>query len=162
MAAITACVSGASSSGVAGDEIVIVERMHERSFDIRKGALVERLPRHLIGNEHQLRAERAHAFHLGGGRGLDRDDGAGHARLARRIGDALAGVAGADRPYAALALGFAQHRHRIGRTAQLVGIDRLQILELQTNVGETFAELEANERCSQDRALDPRSCLSDL
>src|ERR1051325_2529302 len=93
---------------VTGDEILIVERMHERSLDSRIRPVVERLPCARVGNQHELGAERAHAVELGLRRGLDRDDGARHARGPCGIRDALSRIPRADRPDAAAALGIGQ------------------------------------------------------
>ena len=141
--------------GMTGDEIVIVERMNEGSFGAGKGARVERAPGDVVGDEDEFGPERAHPFQLRGRRGLDRDHGAGHARFARGVGDPLPGVAGADRPDAARAFRFGQERDRVGRSAQFVGIDRLQVFELQPDVGKVRAELEPNERGAEDGGRDP-------
>jgi len=55
---------------------------------------IERLPGDAIRHEHERRAQRAHALELRGGRRLDRDDRARHARGPRRVCDTLTGVAG--------------------------------------------------------------------
>ena len=66
MPPMTAAVSGASSRisspivAMAGDEIMIVERMNEGAFDARDSALVERLPRDIVGHGDETRAERLH------------------------------------------------------------------------------------------------------
>ena len=139
-----------ADGGIAGDEVVIVEGMDEGALDAGIGALLQRLPGGLKGNQHQLRAECLHALDLGGGRGLDDDDGAGDAGLARGIGDALSGIAGADGPDAALPLRIAQHRDGVGGAAELEGVDGLQVLELEADVGEAIAELEPDQRRAGD------------
>ena len=88
-----------------GDEVVVVERMDERPGDAGIGAVLERLPGHRVRDEYELRPQRPHAVELRRGRRLDRDDGAGHARGARGVGDSLTGIPGADRPDAAPPVG---------------------------------------------------------
>src|SRR5204862_3941988 len=78
---------------VTGDEVLIVEWMDERPLDAGICAVVERLPGDRIRYEHELCAERAHALELRGRCGLDRDDGARHARGPRGVCDTLAGIA---------------------------------------------------------------------
>ncbi len=119
------------------DEVVIVEWMDERPGDSRIRSVFERLPCDLIWHEHELCPQRAHAVELRGGRRLDGDDGARHARGARGVRDTLTGIAGADRPDAAPALGVGQQRDRVGGAAQFVSTDRLQILELEPHVRES-------------------------
>ncbi len=104
--------------------------MNECAVGAGKSARVERAPGDMVGDEDQFGPERAHPFQLRGRRGLDRDHGARHARAPRGEGDSLPGVAGADGPDAAVAFRFGQERDRIGCAAQLVGIDRLQVLKL--------------------------------
>ena len=116
------------------------------------GALLQRLPRDVEGHQHQLRAQRPHALDLRLRRRLDHDHRARHAGRARRIGDALARIARADRPHAALALGIRQHRHRVGRAAQLVGVDRLQVLQLQPDIGKAWP---SSSRTSGVRRIVP-------
>ena len=119
-----------SHRSMAGDEIVIVERVDECPFHAGKGAILQCFPRDFVRDRDQFRSERAHPIDLRFRRGLDCDDAAGHASLSRGVGDALAGVARADCPDAAGALGLGQHRYGVDRAAQFVGIDRLEILEL--------------------------------
>ena len=118
-----------------GDEVVVVEGMDERAVGAFVGAVLERLPRDVdTARESASRRARACAA-ASRRRRLDRDDRARHAGLTRRVRNALARVAGADRPHAAPAFGLRQHQYGIGRAAQLVGVDRLQGFELQPDVG---------------------------
>jgi hypothetical protein len=77
---------------------------------------------------------------------LDRDDRAGDAGGPRGISHGLAGVAGADRPHAASSLLVGEARDRVGGTADLVGIGRLQVFELQADIGTIGAKVQADER----------------
>src|SRR5438105_2354699 len=45
-------------------------------------------------------------------------------------------------PPIAPAIGVGQHRHRVCRSAQFVGIDRLQVFKLEPDVGKTRAQFE--------------------
>ncbi len=147
---------------VTGDEVVIVERVHKRSFGSRIRTLLERLPCDIVWNRDELCAERPHPVDLGFRRRLDYDNGARHTCLSRRVGDALSCISRADRPHAALALRFGEHRHRVGGAAQFVGIDRLQIFQLQSDVGKVRSEFETNQRRAHDRLCDPGARFSDL
>ena len=147
---------------MSGDEVVIVERMHERALDAGHRTLLQGLPGDRVRNEDQTRAEGSHPFNLGGRRGLDRDDRAANARLTRRIGNALPGIARTDGPDAAPALRLRQHRNRVGGTAQLVGVDRLQILQLQPDVGVAAAQFEAHQRRAQNGRGDSLARSADL
>ena len=128
--------------GVAGDEVVVIEGMHEGALDAGIGALLQRLPRDGKGHQHQRGAERLHALDLGEWGRLDDDHGAGDAGLPRGIGDALPGIAGADGPDAPLPLGVRQQCHGVGGAAELEGVDGLEILELEADVGKARPELE--------------------
>ncbi len=120
-------------------KVLIVEWMDERSLDAGIRAVIERLPGDRIRHEHELRAQRAHALELRGGRRLDRDDRARHARSPRRVCDTLTGIAGADRPDAAPPLDIGQECNSVGSASQFVGVDRLEILELEPDVRESGA-----------------------
>src|SRR6478736_2295309 len=88
--------------------------------------------RRTIPNE--FRAERAHPFQLRSWRGLNHHDGTGHTCLLRRVGYALPSVSRTDCPDSALALRIREQRDGIRRAAQLIGINRLQVLQLESNV----------------------------
>ena len=94
---------------VAGDEIVIVERVDEGAVEPFERMRFGGDPGLLVGHRHDRRAERAHSVELGLRRGLDRDDGARNPELPRRISDALPRIARADRPHA-----LARAPHRTG------------------------------------------------
>ena len=140
--------------------------MNKGAFDAGKGAIFERLPRDIVRHRNQFGAERAHPIDLRLRRGFDRDDGAGHAGFSRGVGDALPGVARADRPDTARPLGFGQHRDGVGRAAQFVGVDRLEIFELQPDVGKIRAEFQPDEWRAKNRwrrsAALPRGCRSSV
>ena len=127
-----------------------------------KRTLLERLPRDLVRHQHERGAERLHALEFRGRRGLDRHDRARHARFPRRVGDTLSGVARADRPHAALPLGLRKHRHGVGGAAQLVGVDRLQVLELEPDVGVVRSQFEADQRRAHDGPRDALARFPDL
>src|SRR6266550_2727587 len=97
-----------------------------------------------------------------GGRRLDRDNGARHARGPRRVCDTLTGIAGADRPDPAPPFGFGQQRDGVGGAAQFVGVDRLEVLELEPHVGESRPELQANKRRANDGPGDTLAGVPDL
>src|SRR4029077_9848308 len=68
----------------------------------------------------------------------------------------------AESPDATLALGLGQQGHRVGGAAQLVGVDRLQVLELEPHVRESPPELETNQGRAEHGAGDARPRLPDL
>src|SRR5439155_24554453 len=82
----------------------------------------------------EVRAERAHPLEFRFGSSFNHDDGTRHTCLSCRISRALSCVSRADGPYAAFAFGLRQHRHRVRCAAQFVGIDWLQVLQLQADV----------------------------
>ena len=88
-----------------------------------KGARITRPPR------------RSTARILVCGRGIGRDDGGGDADAARAEGDALRHVAGRRGEHAALEPLARSARHDVGGAADFEGADRLQVLELQVDVG---------------------------
>ena len=139
-----------------GDEIVIVERVDERAFRAREKRdrrSVFQATSYGTGINFAPSA-RIRSIFAAGAVSIATTR-ARHARLSRRVGDALSGVAGADRPDAAGALRFGQHRDRVGRAAQFVGIDRLEIFELQADVGKFGSQFQPNERRADDGGGDP-------
>ena len=145
-----------------GDEIVIVERMDKGSFGSRIRTFLERLPGKIVRDRNKLCAQRPHPLDLGFRRCFDYDDRARHTCLSCRVSDTLPSISGADCPHAAFAIKFGEHRHGVGGAAQFVRIDRLQILQLQSDVGKIRTEFETNQRCAHDRPCDPGSRSSDL
>ena len=143
-----------SHGAVAGDEVLVVERMHERSGHAGIGAITEGAPRRLVGHRYKSRPEGAHSIDLCGRRRLDRDDRARDARQSGGVGDALAGVAGTDCPHSQLSFGLREHRYGIDGTAEFVGIGGLQIFELEADVGEFWPQVKTHERCAHDAARD--------
>src|SRR5262245_18480093 len=127
-------------------EIVVIERMNECSTNSGKESFIERFPSNFVRDWNEYRPERFHSFQLRLRRGFNDTDHARHACRPRRMSNALAGVARTDCPDAAFAISFGQCRDGIGCAAQLVGVDRLQVLQLQTDVGKLRSEFEANQR----------------
>ena len=136
------------------DEVVIVKRMHKGAFCSGKRTLLERFPGHVVRRRNQFRAEGSHSFHLRRGRGLDDHNRAWHACLSRCISDALPGIPGTDCPDATFALGFREHRHGVGCAAQLVSIDRLEVLQFEADVGITRSQFKMEKRCAHDCLCD--------
>ena len=151
-----------SHGRVTGDEIVIVERMHERSFNAGKRMLVERLPGDLVRHCNEFGAERPHPFDLRDRRCFDGHDRTGHSSFSRRVGNALSCVARANRPDAAFALGLRQHRYRIGGAAQFVGVDRLEVLQLEANIRVAWPEFQADQGRAQNSPRDALARCPDL
>src|SRR6267143_272307 len=147
---------------VTGYEVLIVEWMDERPRDARIRTVIERLPGDRIWHEHELRAQRAHALELRGWRRLDCDDSARHTHGPRRVCDTLPRIAGADRPDAAPPLGIGQECNGVGSASQLVGVDRLQVLELEPHLRESRPELQVDQRCADDGSCDPLPGVPDL
>ncbi len=130
-------------------------RVHgERPLDSRKRTLLHRAPARIEGGLHDARAELAHPVDLGLGRGLDGDDGARDAEAARREGDALPCVAGADRPDTATPRLGREHRHGVRGAAKLERVDGLEVLELEPHLGRLPVVAELHERRSKDDAFD--------
>jgi hypothetical protein len=111
--------------------MIVVERMDERPLDPGERAALEPFPAGVPRGLDDPRAERAHTRDLRLRRQFDRDDRARHAGLARSVCDALTRVARADRPDSKRAFLGIEHRDRIGRSAQLERVDRLQVFQLE-------------------------------
>src|SRR5258706_164576 len=71
-------------------------------------------------------------------------------------------IAGADRPDAAPPLDIGQECNSVGSASQLVGVDRLEVLELEPDVGESRPEFEAHKRCADDGPGDTLLGIPDL
>ena len=147
---------------MAGDEIVIVERVDEGALEPFEFVRLCGDPGAVVGHRHGGRAERAHTVELGLRRGLDRDHGAGNAELPSRISDALAGVAGADRPDTFCALLVREPGDGVARAANLVGVGRLEVLELEPEIRSAVAELQLHQRRPQHGSGDPLPRLLDI
>ena len=139
---------------VAGDEGVVVEGMDERALDAREAPFLHRFPGDRERHQHQGRAQRTHALELGHRGGFHRHHRAADAGLPRGVGHSLAGVAGADGPHATLTLGGPKKGECIGGAAQLVGIDGLQVLQLEPDLRKTWAQFKAHQRRAHRRAGD--------
>src|SRR6185369_16651533 len=142
-----------SHRAVARDEVVIVERVDECRVDAGEFVTLRCDPGAVVGDGHNGRAKRAHAVELGLRRGFDRDDRARDAILPSGVGDALTRVAGADRPHAARARLVRQCSDGIGTAADLVGVSRLQVFELQPDVA-AITGVDLHQRRPQNGALD--------
>ena len=142
---------------MARDEIMIVERVHEGSFRSRKRAIVERFPGDLVRHRNELCAKRAHPLDFRRWRRLYDHDRARHARLSRGICDALSGISRTDRPDTPLALGLRQHRHGVGRAPQFVRVDRLQVLQFESDIGKVRSDFEPDQRRAH---TDPGNSLT--
>src|SRR4029077_1294164 len=108
-------------------------------------------PCDVVGYRNEFRAERPHPFQLRSWRGLNHHDGAWHTRLSRRVGYPLSSVSRTDCPDSALALGIGKECHGVRCAAQLIGINRLQVLQLESNVRKTWSELQTDQRRPNDR-----------
>ena len=120
---------------VAGDESIVVKRMHEQPAHPIGAVLLDRAPAFVIGGADDRGAELFDCADLDRGRGVHHHHRTGHAGDARRERHALRGVAGADRPHA-----VGQRRARrlpdhVPGAADLERSDRLQRFELQKNLG---------------------------
>src|SRR5258708_14030207 len=98
---------------MAGDEIVIVERVDEGAVEPGISMRLGRLPRLLIGNRDDGRAERPHPLELVLRRGLDRYDRARNSKLPRCVRNTLSRITGADGPDTTRTLGIGQMRNGI-------------------------------------------------
>ena len=141
-----------SHRSVTGDEVVVVKGVHEDA--LAPGNDRSSIARHATANGTGTRRAPSAFMRsiLDAGAVSITTTVHGTPARPRRVRDALAGVAGADGPDAAPALGLGQHSDRVGSAAQLVGVDRLQVLELETNVGKNRARARAG------RAACARSC----
>ena len=128
---------------VAGNEILIVERVHERAMGTGEFAIAQSLPRRFVRYRNEPGAERAHSLDLCPGRRLNGDHGAGHTRLPRRIRDALPGISRADGPDAAASLRRRQHGDGIHCATQLVRVGGLQVLQFEPDSGGIGAQGQA-------------------
>ena len=87
---------------VAGHHVEIVEGVDESGVHAGVGAGFEGAPPIGERREDDAPAQAFDGADLGGGRGIGRDDGGGHADAARAEGDALRHVAGRGGQHAAL------------------------------------------------------------
>src|SRR5207248_7091945 len=101
-------------------------------------------PSAVVRDRDSFGAERAHALKFRFWSRLDHHHGARHACLSRSISDPLSGVSRANGPDATLVLGLGEHRHSIGRPAQFVSINWLQVLQLEPDVGTIRSEFQAD------------------
>jgi hypothetical protein len=67
----------------------------------------------------------------------------------------LAGIPRTDCPHAPHAISFGQCGDGIGGAAQLVGVDRLKIFQLETDVRKFRSEFKPNQWRADDRFCDP-------
>jgi hypothetical protein len=88
---------------------------------------------------------------------FDRYDSTRHAGFPGRVSDALAGIARADRPDAPFSFFVGQHRDCVCRAAQFIGVDRLEIFQLQPDIWKTRTELEPQQWRAHDRTRDSLS-----
>ena len=77
-------------------------------------------------------------------------------------GDSLRHVAGACRPDSACELLRGSERQGVARASQLEGADRLQVLELQIELGGRVGDFEPDERRAEDCAREALACGLDL
>ena len=119
------------------------------------------LPPAFVGHLDDRAAEALDRVHLRLRRTLRGDDGRRHAELARRPGDALGHVAGARGDHAAGRLDVRRLPDRIDGASDLEGTDRLEVLELQPDLGRPV-DVEAHEWRSDRRAGDRLSRALDL
>ena len=116
---------------VAGHHVEIVEGVDEGGLDAGVGAGFEGAPPVGERREDDAPAQAFDGADFGGGRGIGRDDGGGHADAARAERDALRHVAGGRSQHAAIEEMPRSPRHDVGGAADLEGADRLEVLELQ-------------------------------
>src|SRR5437868_14280545 len=119
-------------------------------------------PGPVVGHRDDFRAERAHPIELGLRRGLDSDHRAGYAKGARGISHTLSRISGTDGPYAFGARFVRKVGDCIGAAADLVGIRRLQVLELEPDVGPVGTQIELDQWSPEDRPFDPLTRLLDV
>ena len=83
-------------------------------------------------------------------------------QLARRERDTLSRVAGADRPDAALPFGFSQHCNGVCSATKFVCIDRLQILQLEPDIGKFRSQIEPHQWRPDNGAANTVARLANL
>src|SRR6185369_17561047 len=81
--------------------------------------------------------------------------------LPRGISDALSRIARADRPHALCPRLSGQARYSIHTSPDLVGIGRLEVLELEINLA-LVAKIEPDERRPEHRPGDPLARLFNI
>src|SRR5436309_15613095 len=122
----------------------------------------DRLPPLLVGDLHDPAAETLDCGHFRLGRAFRDDDGAGHAELARGPGHPLAHVPRARRDDAVGELAWRNLLDRVQGAPQLEGANRLEVLELEVDLGRSFRKLEPDERRPQHGPRDPFPRRGDL
>jgi hypothetical protein len=129
----------------------------EEALDARVAPLLERLPPAVERHLHVGAAEALDGRELRLGRMIGDDHGEGDAQLARRPADALRHVAGARRQDAGGEAVARRLRHRVVGAPDLEGADRLEVLELEVDLGRRVVHREADERRAHGGAGD---CLA--
>jgi hypothetical protein len=140
----------------------VAEGVDMEAVETLEGARPEHLVPLVEGDLDHLPAEPADRLDLGLRGRVRKDDRATDAELAGPPGDALRHVAGARGPDALLELLGRGEQERVPRSAQLEGADRLEVLELEVDLGRPVGELESNERRADDRAGEAIACGFDV
>ena len=136
--------------------------MDEGRVNPRVAAVGEGLPPAVERNLDDAATEPLDRLDLGVGRVVRRDDGAGDPQAAGVPGGALRHVAGAGDEDALGQLGLRHRTHRIGGTADLEGADRLEILELEVDVGRRVPDVELDQRRPDGGLGDDRLGAADF
>src|SRR5271169_1454332 len=121
--------------GIAGDELVVLKRMHKGSAHRRMRAFGQGCPALVERRHDYLGAQPTCCIQLGGGSGIHHEHLARHADLARCQRHSLGSVTGTDGPHAVPPLLFGQQPNRVVRSSNLERPDGLQALQLQVDFG---------------------------
>ena len=128
--------------------------MNEGRLHSRKLAQLHGSPASVERRLDDARAEVAHPLHFRLRRCLDSQDAARNPRLARGEGHSLSGVAGTDGPYALLSRFRREEGHGVCSAADLEGIDRLQILQLEPDLRHRRIVAQLDQRRSDGHVAD--------
>src|SRR6266540_346663 len=135
---------------------LVLDRMDEEALDALEARFGERLPPALVRNLHDRASEALDRLELRLRRVLGDDHRARDARLPRGPSDPLGHVAGARGDDARLDLLARSLPDRVRRPPDLERADRLQVLELEVDLGLALRGLQADQNSTA--VPIPRSC----
>ena len=120
------------------------------------------LPPLIEGQLDVLGAETLDRLELRLGRVVRHDDATGNAELVRGVCQTLGHVPGACGVHTLGKHLGARQPHGIRRAADLEGSDRLEVLELQVDLGRCVLDVQTQKRCPQRQVRDSRPGRADL
>src|SRR5580698_9316721 len=144
-----------TDGGVAGDEIIIIEGMHENALKLGMLAFGKRGPAFVHRGFGDACAEAFDGVELRGGRGVHDHHVAARTQNFCGESHALRGVACADGPNATGAILGRQHGDGVKSAAQFERSNGLEGLELEVNLAGCFVGLQTDQRRANGSLVNP-------